>query len=555
MPIPLYKPGPSLPDRSGSDPFLSGPAFDSSKMDTNAMSFKASRNGLKISSISRRALKTFTPAAKDEQYSEKPASGFNKSSIDKSRAYNGKPAPFPMLNLAYINQCAGWPGNPVNPPTPLSHPPTPLACPPTNTAATPLTSSSFGFGPDGSPISKDRVVPNKPNIAALRMARMDGQRDMLSPFALPLYQPQKYMAYNLDTANTKIPAPTAPLSPPPTPIAKNSVTSPKAKLTPASKQPAILEDSKPVPDPRSISSKYLAERKVLPAFNAQYDMLDELGSGGFGFVIRAKRRCDGLIVAVKFIYRERVSHAINGKLSILTFLLLQIPSHGWVRARGWTKMPDGRPNPSEKLVPMEAYVLRMVRHKGVVAFLDLMEDENTFYLVMEHHGTPWLLPDESEDEGRLLTSPSADGLAKTPEASYSELSVSPVSSLGPSTPVSPTPPNRLAPPPMLRRSSCDLFECIEQHSRLSEDQARYVFGQIVDVVYHLASMGICHRKASLILSEECLLTLSGYRRHQGRKYCCRPELPCQAHRFWFSNHFRRSKASSLPHSLLWSNLL
>jgi serine/threonine protein kinase len=60
-------------------------------------------------------------------------------------------------------------------------------------------------------------------------------------------------------------------------------------------------------------------------------------------------------------------------------------------------------------------------------------------------------------------------------------------------------PAKLAPPPMLRRSSCDLFECIEQHSRLSEDQARFVFAQIVDVVYHLATMGICHREWDRLL--------------------------------------------------------
>ena len=48
-------------------------------------------------------------------------------------------------------------------------------------------------------------------------------------------------------------------------------------------------------------------------------------------------------------------------------------------------------------------------------------------------------------------------------------------------------------PPMLRRSSCDLFECIEQHSRLPEEQARYVFGQVVDAVWYLNQKGICHR--------------------------------------------------------------
>jgi PAS domain-containing serine/threonine kinase len=46
-----------------------------------------------------------------------------------------------------------------------------------------------------------------------------------------------------------------------------------------------------------------------------------------------------------------------------------------------------------------------------------------------------------------------------------------------------------------RRPSHDLFECIEQSAekRLSEAQARYVFGQVVDAVHYLDSQGITHR--------------------------------------------------------------
>ena len=45
-----------------------------------------------------------------------------------------------------------------------------------------------------------------------------------------------------------------------------------------------------------------------------------------------------------------------------------------------------------------------------------------------------------------------------------------------------------------RRPSQDLFECIEQskHKRLSENQARYVFAQVVEAVYYLDSQGITH---------------------------------------------------------------
>ena len=46
---------------------------------------------------------------------------------------------------------------------------------------------------------------------------------------------------------------------------------------------------------------------------------------------------------------------------------------------------------------------------------------------------------------------------------------------------------------MERRASCDLFECIEQHSRFDAETAKYVFRQIVDVVAALGALGICHR--------------------------------------------------------------
>jgi len=50
-------------------------------------------------------------------------------------------------------------------------------------------------------------------------------------------------------------------------------------------------------------------------------------------------------------------------------------------------------------------------------------------------------------------------------------------------------------PEVTRRSSHDLFECIEQteNKRLTEDQARYVFAQVADAVEYLDTLGIAHR--------------------------------------------------------------
>ena len=107
---------------------------------------------------------------------------------------------------------------------------------------------------------------------------------------------------------------------------------------------------------------------------------------------------------------------------------------------------------------------------------------------MEHHGSPWNV----ENSPSHVTAPS-------------------------SWPIQPL--VAPSPPPFLRRASCDLFECIEQHSRLSEDTARYVFKQIAETVCHLASMGICHRDIkdeNIVIDEDWTASLMSpfiYRLH------------------------------------------
>lgn len=138
---------------------------------------------------------------------------------------------------------------------------------------------------------------------------------------------------------------------------------------------------------------------------------------------------------------------------------------------------------------------------------------------MEHHGSPWNAP---EKKPSISCAPSATSNVTSPSslpalaaaAVKAALTTSPSKSpalnsftFSPNDTL-PTPPSSasvasfdpkattLSPPrpsPMVRRSSCDLFECIEQHSRLPEDKAKYVFAQVVEAVYYLGKMGICHR--------------------------------------------------------------
>lgn len=198
----------------------------------------------------------------------------------------------------------------------------------------------------------------------------------------------------------------------------------------------------------TVSAKHLAHRRLHPVFEAKYTLGHELGSGGFGFVVRASSNVDQRPVAVKFIWKDKV------------------PSHGWVR------------DPHLGVIPMEAFALKVIDHPNVVKFIELFDDEEFFYLVMEMHGSPWKAP---ETEDKLSAKKDAPSTA-------------------PGTPDSLKPPAR--PVPMERRSSYDLFECIEQHSRLTEEQARWVFAQVVEAVWYLDTLGICHRD---IKDENCVV--------------------------------------------------
>lgn len=302
-------------------------------------------------------------------------------------------------------------------------------------------------------------------------------------------------------------------------VVKPPGLSSKQLATPSS---AKMEKCLSEPVPRTVSARHLASRTLHPVFARNYALGDELGSGGFGFVVGATRISDGLPVAVKFIWKEKV------------------PSHGWVR------------DDKFGAIPMEAFVLKVIDSPYVVKFVDLFADSEFFYLIMEHHGSPWKAPQSGEDQGMddtpVLPNKQEDMTVKAIKASNSKAqhlspidtkaalptdhgpapsptfavfppgsdvplkseevlsssptAMSPASDSGASDLSAYSSASSLRPAPMERRSSCDLFECIEQHSSLSEDKARWVFAQIVEAVYDLDKRGICHRD---IKDENCVV--------------------------------------------------
>jgi PAS domain-containing serine/threonine kinase len=102
---------------------------------------------------------------------------------------------------------------------------------------------------------------------------------------------------------------------------------------------------------RLYSSWFPVEHKLNPYFVHTYQLGDELGSGGHGFVITARHRIECHEVAVKFIIKEKV------------------PKHAWMEDETIGKLPT------------EVMLLSFIDHKNIVKCLDIFEDDLYFYLV------------------------------------------------------------------------------------------------------------------------------------------------------------------------------
>ncbi|KZP34519.1 Pkinase-domain-containing protein [Athelia psychrophila] len=237
------------------------------------------------------------------------------------------------------------------------------------------------------------------------------------------------------------------------------------------------------------SARFPAGHLLHSTFVHNYDLGEELGSGGYGFVMTAYNREHGYEVAVKFIIKSKISE------------------HAWMEDATYGRLPT------------EVMLLSLVDHSNIVKCLDLYEDQFCFYLVQELHGSPWSKKEPVKTEPQVPTrrdsrfsrvdSPSANASLElssdTPESSSQHLSAhssngNPLyhaqdSQSGQHDRNQPAPNQLLHPPQFPRRPSHDLFECIEQTpgKRLSEEQACHVFAQIVDAVHYLDCQGITHR--------------------------------------------------------------
>lgn len=101
-----------------------------------------------------------------------------------------------------------------------------------------------------------------------------------------------------------------------------------------------------------VAAEALYSRILDAEFVKRYEIRDELGHGGFGFVCSAVQtgyqNQPGVEVAVKFIYKNRIKE--------------------WDQA-----VMHGE--------PVESYVLSRCRHPNIIAYVSLFEDTEFWYLV------------------------------------------------------------------------------------------------------------------------------------------------------------------------------
>ena len=141
-----------------------------------------------------------------------------------------------------------------------------------------------------------------------------------------------------------------------------SVPFPTETCTPSPSQTASYPDITHSPHPTyrattkasAYSRRFPRGHHLNPEFVRWYQPGDELGAGGYGFVLTAVHRLELREVAVKFIIKAKV------------------PAHAWMEDK------------SGRRVPTEALLLGLLSHPNIVKCMDLFEDDLYFYLVGRH---------------------------------------------------------------------------------------------------------------------------------------------------------------------------
>jgi Protein kinase domain len=135
----------------------------------------------------------------------------------------------------------------------------------------------------------------------------------------------------------------------PAPLSESESSSPSCSFATLSSQPHHSYTG--LTKASLFSSRFPPDHHLDPSFVRWYNLEDELGAGGYGFVMTARHRLDNAEVAVKFIIKAKV------------------PEHAWMEDKSMNR------------VPTEALLLGLLDHRNIVKCVDIFEDDLYFYLV------------------------------------------------------------------------------------------------------------------------------------------------------------------------------
>lgn len=206
---------------------------------------------------------------------------------------------------------------------------------------------------------------------------------------------------------------------------------------------------------RDVISLINGARKLSAAFSSKYVLNALLGDGAFGFVMSGTRRSDLRPLAVKFIIRDK------------------IPKENWIS--------------SEELgvAPIEIHVLRTLRHPGVIEYLDHFFEEEYVVLVTEHWGAEWT---PSNPKLNARSNPNLRAAQPAPKSLEQSTNIN--ENCSPLLRLTAEQQQEIA---AHRKVACDLFECIDAHTRMDEDVAKFIFAQLAITIHYLHSQNIAHR--------------------------------------------------------------
>lgn len=189
-------------------------------------------------------------------------------------------------------------------------------------------------------------------------------------------------------------------------------------------------------DKSSISQPLMNGYQLNEQFSSMYQLEDQIGSGGYGFVMSAIHCETKKNVAVKFIYKHKLPSDLKGQ--------------------------------NNTNIPNEISILKQIHHPTVIEYIDSFQDDVYHYLIMELYGCEWPSRQASDNNHSDNSSCESDTAPATPPSSFEGY-------------------------PMRRRSSSDLFECIESQTKLTELHTQNIIKQLVQCMSDLRDLGIYHR--------------------------------------------------------------